>query len=207
MLLEDAGRATVRNFSTLFLTAALLLLPLHLAYALIFKSTVEVRELHHEISELPERRQIRNVSGGDVVAFRIVGFVLVGLELALIPIYAGVAREVVKTDEKGGIPTAIGAWKRGPSLWRDRVAALRTNPGPVIPALLIAIATAWLWERSALTLVDMTVPDARSFAFFGLAQGTARALAAPFLGAAAALVSSRPKGLGEKTPNLYSGRT
>ena len=191
----------------MFLAAALLLVPLHLAYALVFKSTVEVRELHDEIADLPERRQIRNVSGGDVTAFRITGFVLVGLELALIPLLAGIARDVVKTDEKGGIPTAISAWRRGSSLFSDRAGALRRTPGPVITALVIAIATAWLWERAALTLVDLTVPDSRSFALFGLAQGTARALAAPFLAATAALVPSRPKGVGTNTPNLYSGRT
>lgn len=200
MLLERGGRAALRNFSTLFLLAASFLLPLHLAFALIFQDVIAVHELHGEIATFNDLRQVRNVGSGDLTAFRIAGVALLAVELALVPIATKAARRVIELDEAGGLPTVWDAWRnvRGSEgiEWRG------SPRGPLIVAFVYAIALGWILEKLLLLIAELATEDG-FFALYALAQGTARSAAAPFLLAAWVMSAAAAKGPRTFSPNLY----
>lgn len=197
-MVDQAFRATLRNFSTLFLLVAVVTVPLHVAYSVVFANVIETRELHDVIETFPEARQVRGVGKSRLNQAR-VGLALVTLiELASIPFLARGTRRVLQREAENALPTV-----------RDGLRAMREGSvplpgagraGPVIVALVVGAAFAIMIERIGLLALEF-VSDARSFPFFGLMQGVARAAGAPFF--LVTLVMSGRGKPAEETPDLY----
>lgn len=111
MLLDRVLRLAVRNFSTLFLVVFVVLIPLHLVYALFFHDVFAVRELHPAIAQFPESRMVRGVGRGDIAQARIWFWALAGLEVASIPLLLRPVRRVLVLDRAGRVPEASTAWR------------------------------------------------------------------------------------------------
>lgn len=199
-MVDQAFRATLRNFGTLFLLVAVITVPLHLAYSVMFRNVIETRELHPVIETFPESRQVRSVGRTQLFQARVGLGVVTLLELGSLIYLARATRRVLKNDEAGELPGV-----------RDALLSAREDPGvkpnlqrlgPLLVAAVFALAVGLLVERTALLLLEF-VPDERSYPFFGLMQGVSRALAAPFFLVTLVLVSAAPSPRTERTPSLY----
>jgi hypothetical protein len=189
-MLDRALAKTFATFSTLFLVACLLTVPLHEVHAYIFKDALAIRELAQEVSAFPEGRQLRGVDRSDIEAERTWLVVLLAAELALTAIVFQAGRRVIAVTDEGGVPGVLDAYKhvgstRGPG----------TPPaGPVIVGIAFGSVCAWLVWKIGELAAEVATPDttwaavglARGVAvgtFMALAAGTAAALA-PQMGAA-----------------------
>ena len=180
-MLERAFSAAFRNFSTLFLMVALFTVPLHVGYSYIFRDVIEVREIHSSIEGFPDYRQVKNVGPDELRTARLAYLGLSVLELALLlPLLARATARVLEVDAAGGVPTIPSALRasvrRGSIAFRGLSGALPT----ILIAAVLALAVGWLFERTALLLVE-AVPDEHAWPLVGAIQGCSRALAAPFL--------------------------
>src|SRR5687767_3835426 len=112
MDLDRTLNATFREFSTLFLVVFVLILPLHLIYGWMFQDVLAVRELHGAIAEFPSSRQVRGVGQADVTNARLWFWIVIALEVALMPVIVKACRSVLeqaRTGEIGSVRTALGA--------------------------------------------------------------------------------------------------
>lgn len=178
MLLDRALGLTVRNFSTLFLVVFIVIIPLHLAYAFVFHDVYWVRELHPTIAEFPEDRLVRGVGRGDLSRARVWFWIIVAAEVAVAPAFLRPVNRILALDQEGGVPDAIGAWRR----FREPVA--RTHPSgsdlttAVISTFVGVVIGALVWVTLA-SLVDLLPHSASAFGS-ALADATARASGAAF---------------------------
>ena len=196
-MVDRLFRTTLRNFSTLFLIAAVVTVPLHLIFSLVYKNVVETRELHDVIETFPEARQVRGVGKAKLTQSRIAMALITLIELLSIPFLVRAARRALELDRAGETPTvseSLQAMREGGPWWPGL-----TRAGPVLVALAVGLVFGWLLERSGLLLLEF-VSDVRSFAFYGLLQGVTRAAAAPFVLVALAETSAPGR---EEVPGLY----
>jgi len=193
MLLDEGLRATLRNFSTLFLLAAVVTVPLHVIHGYVFRDVIAVRELAPAIEHFPPAGMVRGVGQERLDAARRVALGLTLVELALLPLAAGAAAAVAAMEQRGRPPTVLGALASAFGV-PGAVAALRRAPGPLLAATLIAGAC-YLLAHALAVLLSEPVPDERAFALAGLLEGAARALAATFFLGVAGWVGARGPGL------------
>lgn len=199
MSLDDSLRATFRNYSTFFLAVFVILMPLHLVYGWVFQDVFSVRELHGAIAEFPPARQVRSVGQSDIERARLWFWILVALEVALLPLFATASREVLDQEERGEVTSASGAWRalRGGSLGmpRPRVA-------PLLGAAALALVVAALAE-TALRSVAGFVPDDLAFLALAFASAAGRSCGIPFFGVAAASGGAGIPLPPDKVPDVY----
>ncbi|MBA3349071.1 MAG: hypothetical protein H0T12_00805, partial [Actinobacteria bacterium] len=110
-MLNNTLRTVFRNFSTLFLVVAVLVVPVHLAYTLIYKDVAQVEELHPYIENLPRGRQVQGVGRAGLAEARRRFVWVTVAELLLLPLLAGATRRVVAVDVAGGLPGVIDAYR------------------------------------------------------------------------------------------------
>lgn len=200
MDLDRTLRATFDNLSTLFLVVFGILFPLHLIYGWIFQDVFAVRELHAAIAEFPATRQVRGVGQTDVEQARLWFWILIAIEIALLPLILRACRAVIDQDNRGEVTSAPAAWRaiRGPRSERTT----RSSNAVVVPAFVIAVVIAALAEITLRMTADF-LPDTFAFAALALASAAGRSLGIPFV--AVALASSddeAPSGPTE-VPDLY----
>jgi hypothetical protein len=177
MLVDRAFRFAFRNYSTLWLIAATVVFPLHLAHGYVFRDVIAVSELHAAIELFPERRQVARVSAAELVEARRWYTALTGVEIALIPVLAGATTRVLQDDVQGDVPGALRSWA-GAARFSPRAQFAR--PGPLIAALVISLAIGWFAETTGRLLVE-PVPEGLLWVGGALVAATARSIAAPFL--------------------------
>lgn len=177
MLLDRAFRATVRNFSTLFLLVAIVTVPLHVAHAYVFRRVIAVSELHPAIERFPRARKVSGVGRAELTEARTSYLVLNLFEVALLPLIVRAAALVMAADRRGEVPTVIRAVARrstaGALSWR------LLSPGALVVALGVSIAVTWLARAAGLILVE-PLPSTSSWAGVGVVEGLSRAVGAPF---------------------------
>ena len=183
MPLDNALRYALRNFSTLFLVAALVTVPLQLAYSFVYRDVVAVGELHEFIAELPQGRKVSNVGRGRLEESRDVWLGLALLELVLVPLGIRATARVVAVDAAGGLPGVLDAWghalspRRGP--WPPWPWAGAGRLGAIAGGFLIAVAVGWLTQTIGLILAEL-FGVARPWLWAGLTHGVALAAGAPW---------------------------
>ncbi|MDP9067653.1 MAG: hypothetical protein M3N53_04785 [Actinomycetota bacterium] len=204
MLLDLSLRATMRNFSTLFLVVFIALAPLHLAYGLVFHDVLELRELHPAINAFPPSRLVRGVGRAALAQAAIWFWILALIEVLAIPVFLRVSRDVLSKDGQGEVPTALGAWR---SIRQPAEIAIGTITGSrgaaVAGGSLIAIVVGALVQMIGMTVVDL-LPDSVAFAAIPLTQAAAHSAGAPFflvaLTYALAAAGTAPA---ERLPDLF----
>jgi hypothetical protein len=180
-MLDQSFRLVFRNFSTLFLAVAVVTISLHLLYSFIFKDVIALRELHPYIAELRPGRFVREVGAKDLATARTAFVLMTVLQIALVLPLMAVMSRILQVDAEGGIPSVVDGYLRLNQGWRGlRVRALRTQLPSLMGALAVALVVGILVERTGLLLTE---PIGATFAWaaVGVAQGAARAVAAPFL--------------------------
>ena len=189
--LDRAFSLVFRNFATLFLLAASLTVPLHVAVSYSHRDVIAVRDIHDDIGRFPEDQRVRGVGRDEVDAYRSSGPILVLIEAAAIPILVGAAVQVFERDLAGRVPSVWDAWRAGfAGLRRLRPRNLELWLAGAVTALTIAVL-----GRLALLIAAEPLPDEVAWAGRALAEGLSRALGAPFLlGAAALAAKGAPHG-------------
>jgi len=179
MLADRALRTTLRNFSTFWLIAAAVTIPLNLAWASMYQDVIATREIHADIEALPPGDEVRGVDGEAIERADRAQLIVLALELALIPILARATRRAIERDASGHVPTALGAW---------RSAARASDPrtlGPwklsvVLPMAGFALVV-WALGTVIGWLLAAPVADSVAWLAVALTRGGALALALPFL--------------------------
>lgn len=200
MSLDDPLRATFRNYSTLFLVVFVVLMPLHLIYGWVFQDVFTVRELHGAIAEFPPARQVRGVGQSDIERARLWFWIIVALEVALLPLIVKAGRAVLDQDERGEVTTVTGAWssiRGGQSLRTLRLPVMN-----LLGAAWIALIVAVLAE-TALRAFAGFVPDYLAFLALAFASAAGRSSGIPFLTVAFASDPTGDSRAPEKVPDLY----
>ena len=187
-MVDRALRLTVRNFWTLFFAVAAVTVPLQLAYATAWHNVIAVRELHADIARFPPLRQVHSVGRSQLHDARLTYWVIVAVELVLLPLFVRAARRVVETDAAGGVPSALDALRGAFARGGGSVLRALARPGPLVTGLAVAVAVGALASAAGHLLIE-PVGDDRAFAAVGLVDGVARALAAPFFLVIAALAA------------------
>lgn len=203
MLLDDALRGTLRNFSTVFLVIFGVIGPLHFLYGLMFHDVLELRELHAAISEFPAGRQVRGVGRDALSRAQIWFWVLAVIELLLLPLFVRVAAHVIALDEEGEVPTAVKAWGR----FRNRAAPTQRSGGgraaTISVSVLVGLAVGFLTHASLLVIADL-LPSSAAFAIIALARSVGLSAGAAFVVVALVYATG---GRGEpspgRVPDLY----
>ena len=204
MLLDSALRATVRNFSTLFLLVAILTVPLHVVHAYVFRGVIAVSDLHPAIERFPRARKVKGVGRADLGEARTSYVVLNLLEVALLPLVARAAARVMAADRRDEVPTVTRAVaprrsSEGAPSWR------LLSPAVLVVGLVLAVAVAWLARAAGLILVE-PLPSTSAFAGIGLVEGLARALGAPFLVGPAGWMATKDAGRARPDRKQDAGR-
>lgn len=202
MLLEDALRSTLRNFSTLFLVIFAVLGPLHFLYAFVFHDVLALRELHAAISDFPASRQVRGVGRADLSRAQIWFWVLAVIELSLLPLFTRVAAHVLAMDERGEVPTAIQAWRRIAARAVPPARPAGSVAGVVVAALLLGAAVAFFVERTLMVIADLA-PDGAAFAVIALARPVGHSAGGVFLVVALVYTLAHNEASPDKVPELY----
>src|SRR5918992_399319 len=204
MPLDRALRATVRNFSTLFLLVAIFTVPLQMGHAYTWRRVIAVSELHPAIERFPKTRKVRRVGPRALGRARTTYLVLNLLEVALVPLLAGAAARIMVADRRREVPTLMGAWMPGRTSdgsisWR------RLSVGSLVVALALAVVVAWLARAIGLLLVE-PLPSSSAFVGVGLVEGLCRALGAPFLLGVAGWMASEDAGRARPDRGKDAGR-
>lgn len=191
-VLDRAFSAVFRNFSTLFLIAIVVVAPLQVGHAVIFKRVIAVSELHPDIEEFPEERQVKSVGQAQLDNFRKGHALVLLLELALLPLMAAAARRTFIDEREGRVPTATASWRkslrRQPGLVRAPLSRVPHLSGAALAALLVG----WLAYRAG-SLMTEFLSDDSAFIGVGLTNTIAHSLALPlFFGVWAALSMGAP---------------
>ncbi len=179
-MLDRAFRDTFRNLSTLFLVVAVITVPLHLVYSFAFRNVIATRDIHAQIREFPNYRQVRSVGPQQLTHASIAFWVLTGMELALVPLAVKATRRVLEVEEQGGVATTPDAWRHA---LRKREGG-RTFAPRAIPAAAIAVIAAFvlgtLLEVTLLTAAEL-VGARDNWTVVGTVSGVARAATVPFV--------------------------
>ena len=200
-MLDSGLRITLRNFSTLFLVVATILLPLHLVYAYAFRNVIATRDLHDDIRAFPtDSRQVKSVGKPQLRNAAIGNWVVEGLSIALIPLFLRAAGRVKEVDAEGGVPNVPDAWsharsKAGRYGWAEGAIPV------ILGGTLIALLVAALAQAIGLLLIE-PIGDDGTWAAFGLVRGAARSAGLTFL-LGALLISRIAKERYAPRPNLY----
>jgi len=203
MLLDKGLRSAITHFSTLFFLVAIVTAPVHIAHSYFFREVIATSELHPEIEQLPPKQNLHGVSADELAAARLVYVVLAAVEIALIPAAIKATGRVLERSADGKPTTALDAWRHlaGSRLQLSSFAG-QAAWGPLLAAGLGAVILGYLLRAVGLVLVE-PLSDADSFAGVGLIEGLARAGAAPFFLAAAAVCAQTAKDAAPARPNLY----
>lgn len=189
VLLDQSLRATFRNFSTLFLMAAIITIPLHVGHSFVYRGVIAVQDLHSDIETFPAGRQVHSVGREQLDDARIAFWAITALEVLLLPLVAGAAGRVLEVDARGGLPTVVDAWAHPRLRAPERPGPPVLWPVPVAAALALGV---WLLvERIGMVVVE-PLPDVVSFAGTGLVLGISRAASVPFV-VVTALITLRAK--------------
>lgn len=200
MDLDRTLSATFRNFSTLFLVVFALILPLHLVYGWMFQDVLAIRELHGAIAEFPSSRQVRGVGQADVTNAKLWFWILIALEIALLPLIVKACRAVLDQDESGEVTNARSAL----AAIRQRRSGSTGRPstGAWLPALAVALVNAAAAEVTLVKVGDF-VPGDVAFVALALASAVARSCGIPFLAVALASSGSTDTAGQQGVPDLY----
>lgn len=177
MFVDAALRSTFRNFSTLFFLVAVITVPLHIAHSYLVRDVIALDDLHPEIEELPEARQVRGVGVDDLRRARVSYVVLSILELALAPLLVRAARSVVTGEHV--VTTVLSAYRGLPDARRAVPGRQRLMVWVLVAAAFAAIV-AVLFRAGGLVLIE-PLGDEHAFPWVGLVEGTARAVGGAFL--------------------------
>jgi hypothetical protein len=189
-MIDRAARLTFRNFWTLFFVVAAITVPLQVAYATAWHNVIAVRELHGDIEEFPPLRQVHGVGQEQLQHSRTTYWVIVGVELALIPLLVRAAGRVLERDAAGEVASAADAWRAALGRRRSRsVIRALGRPGPLLTGAMIALAVGALVQVAGRLAIE-PLGDERAFAGVGLVDGVARAAGAPFALVVAALCAA-----------------
>jgi hypothetical protein len=179
MLLDRAARATVGNFSTLFLVCLVALLPLELIYSVLHRDVIATRELHGYIEALPEGQKVRDVGASELEAAERDRGIVTAIELLLIPLLLAASRRVLEVDEKGELPTATDAWRRGLAPFRPGPRPPSSALGALVVAFVFALFVGFAAYQAG-RLLSEVFPDRLAFAILGTVEAVARSLALPW---------------------------
>ncbi|MFN2524989.1 MAG: hypothetical protein ABR505_01810 [Actinomycetota bacterium] len=179
-MLDRAWSFALRNLATLFLIYALVACPLHIAHSYAFRAVLAVRELHSDIRQFPEFREVRGVGRADLRNARLSLLALTLLELGLLPLAYGATRRVYEVDAEGGDPEVLDSWRYARSNAGDFVASVRSAPGPMLLASVVGLLIGWLTLRIGEILIDPLGPD-QTFAGVALTAASARSLGLVFV--------------------------
>ena len=199
-MLDRAFRDVFRSFSTLFLVVAVVTVPLHLLYAFSFRNVIATRDIHAQIRELPDNRQVRGVGPEQLTHASLAFLALAGLELALLPLAVKATRRVVDVEGQGGVATVPDAWQH--AMQREGPRSFATTSAPSVAIATIAAFVLGALLETALLVAAELGGGQRNWVVVGTVQGAVRAFAAPFLLATIAKVriaKERPL----VTPKLY----
>ena len=193
-MLEKLVDTTLRNLSTLALVCAIVLAPLHFAYAFVNRDAIAVREMAPAIEGFPEGRQVRNVGRAELERERLSRWLVIALEaLLVVPLLLRPTRRVLQADAEGRVPTATGAF----------TGALRSGSSPDPPLILagaaIGLVVIVLVQVGGSILVPM-LEDATEWVGVLVSETLARSLGLPFL--LTALAGSRAAAR-ERSLDLY----
>jgi hypothetical protein len=182
-MLEAGLRNTFRHFWTFFFIAAGVTVPLQLIYVFVFHNVIAIRELAPQIALFPNARQVHFVGPHQLHDARVGLWVVDAIEIVLLPLAVRAARTVLQMDQRGEVPTALGAWRD--SIRSQTAKFLPPFNGALLAALVIGALVGVLVDAIA-RLIAEPIGANWSFVVLGLAQGSARAAgAAFFLGTAA----------------------
>jgi hypothetical protein len=200
MPLDRSLRATFRNFLTVFFVVAIVSVPLHVGHGFVYRKVMNVRELHPDIEDFPERRKVRRVSAKNLDESRNAFLFVTVLEVVLLPLAVGATRRVLDVDGRGGVPGVLDAWAHSIRAWHRPV----PDPGnslAVVVGAVLGLIVGYLLERIGLLLAE-PVPGSVAFAPIGLVQGMARAAGAVFLLVPLAQLGRVAKGRESPAPTL-----
>ena len=194
MQVDRALRLAIRNFSTLFLTVAVVTVTLHLVYSFFFKDVLAVSHLHQEVSVLSPNVNLQGVGSKDLSTSEIVYWILTAVEIVLIPVFVAAAARVIQVEKGGGVPTVPDAYGHLGEGWRGlSLRSVRRGWVTILLAALIALGIGFFFERAGLLLTEF-LPIDWLFLGAGLVRGLSRAVGAPFfLAAVVATGQSPPK--------------
>jgi hypothetical protein len=192
MLVDRALKTTLRNFSTFWLIAAAVTIPLNLAWASLYADVIATREIHADIETLPAGDEVRGVDGDAIDRARYAQLIVLALEIALIPLLLRATRRAIERDASGHVPTALGAWRNV-----ARASGTQgTGPLRLSVVLPMAVFAVMVWALAALIgeLLAAPVGDSVAWLVVALTKGGALALALPFL-LVGLVEARRPEGL------------
>jgi hypothetical protein len=199
-MLDLALRTNFRNFSTFFLLAATVMLPLHLGYSFAYQDVIASSAIHDDIALLEEDEKVQGVSPSSLDSSRLALLAIDILGLALIPLVVAAAAAVLAQDAAGRVPGAWRAWRsaEGAGLLRG----LRTGPGTLAVGAALALAV-WLMASVGGRLLLELGGANDSWAAVGFVRGLTRSFAIPFVAIPWAMAARTAKGTSPSTPNLY----
>ena len=196
-MIERALARTFRSYTTLFVLGAVLLFPIHLAYAFVFRNVIATSDFHAAIEAGPKYRQVRSVGSPQIDHSQLVFWIVVGAELVALPFAVRAGRRVVQIEEEGGTSTAPDAW--GHAFVRNPHIA-DIDPPAVIFGVVAAVGIGVLVYLIGIQLADFLSEDWR-WTGVGVTQAVSRASALPFF--LGAFAGTRAKEAPPDAPKLY----
>lgn len=189
--MDHALKTTFRNYATLFFVVAALTVPVHVLHSFVYRDVVAVREIHEAVEELEPGQQVRRVSSDDLDRYRMTGWLIAAVEVALIPVLAGAVRMVLAARDAISVPAA---WSHAVAGWRADLPRLAHPIGAIAGGAVVALTVGVMLRATGLLLSE-PVGEAVSFGPVGLTEGIARAAAAPFLLVPLARAAGKTKGI------------
>lgn len=170
-------RSAWRNYSTLFLLAATVTVPLHIALSFAARRVIEVYELHAEIATWGADRELAGIGAADLGWYRRGVFLVSVAEVLLLPWLIRAGRRVLDVDRLGGLPSIARALKPGhtEASGLEHTSA-RYTLFPIVAGIIIWI----LAHRIGRILSDFLPADMR-WAGWGLFDALAISTAAPLV--------------------------
>ncbi len=190
-MIERAFARTLRNYSTIFFVVAIVSFPVHTLYSFAFRDVIATRD-HQEVIESGDGRRVGSVGSQDLDNARIAYWIIIAVELALVPLAIRATRRVFVAEEEGSVPTATDAWSAalspGSNPPRDRAPLAAAGVGVAVTVgigilvhLIAASATGFL-------------SDGARWVGVGLGQGLVRAAAVPLALGSFALFRAKDRG-------------
>lgn len=200
-MIERAFARTFRNFSTIVMLVAVVVVPVHLIYAFVFRNVIATSDFHDAIEALPNYQQVRSVGPPQLDDARLVFWIVTAIEVALVPLAIRATRRVFISDDRGEVPTASDAWTHALAKQEDRTFRAQW----IVPALLgvaTAVLAGILIQGIGSSLSGFLSEDWR-WTGVGLTQALARAWAAPLALGPLALLRAKTKEGVPTAPKLY----